>query len=67
MAVGPRSVATTQPSLTDNGYIYQVMTLYTDCYFFSPHDFRSSYYFSRVFTNCLFSKIHSNTINLFYT
>ncbi|KAF3845806.1 hypothetical protein F7725_002884 [Dissostichus mawsoni] len=24
MAVGPRSVASTQPSVTDNGYIYQV-------------------------------------------
>lgn len=36
MAMGPRSVAATQPSLTDNGYIYQVMTLYTDSVHFFP-------------------------------
>lgn len=29
MAAGPRSVAATQPSLTDNGYIYQVRTDFT--------------------------------------
>ncbi|KAI9515016.1 hypothetical protein NQZ68_028968 [Dissostichus eleginoides] len=40
MAVGPRSVASTQPSVTDNGYIYQsdgAALVFSSCHFVAPH------------------------------